>query len=245
MQNEKSYDLAGRKLFIAIPSYDFKVSVKLAGTLIKLGRMVDQHGVEMTLETICGCSVVSRARNLLVGSFLDTDCTNMLFIDSDMTITPEDILRLLAWSSDKNIVAGIASARKKQTTYYSMLDQDADGCLAMDRMGLVRAKRVGTGFMMIQRQVLETLRDKHPEWRYYDASADKHLHSIFDFKSTPEGYIGEDYLLCDRARELGFEVWIDPTIKIGHLGAMEYEGNFGEDILYPMLKPIEENKEAA
>lgn len=245
MQNEKSYDLSGRKLFIAIPAYDFKVSVKLAGTLIKFGRMADQHGIEMTLETICGCSVVSRARNLLVGNFLDTNCDSMLFIDSDMTIAAEDILRLMAWSSEKNIVAGIASARKKQTTYYSTLDQDADGCITMDKMGLVRAKRVGTGFMMIQRQVLETLRDNHPEWKYYDASADKHLHSIFDFKSTSEGYIGEDYLLCDRARELGFEVWIDPTIKIGHLGATEYEGNFGEDILYPMLKPLEENKEAA
>lgn len=245
MQNEKSYDLGGRKLFIAIPSYDFKVSVKLAGTLIKFGRMADQHGIEMTLETICGCSVVSRARNLLVGNFLDTNCDSMLFIDSDMTIAAEDILRLLAWSSEKNIVAGIASARKKQTTYYSTLDQDADGCIAMDHMGLVRAKRVGTGFMMIQRQVLETLRDSHPEWKYYDASADKHLYSLFDFKSTPEGYIGEDYLLCDRAREHGFEVWIDPTIKIGHLGATEYEGNFGEDVLYPMLKPLEENKEAA
>lgn len=199
----------------------------------------------MTLETICGCSVVSRARNLLVGNFLDTNCDSMLFIDSDMTIAAEDILRLLAWSSEKNIVAGIASARKKQTTYYSTLDQDADGCIAMDHMGLVRAKRVGTGFMMIQRQVLETLRDSHPEWKYYDASADKHLYSLFDFKSTPEGYIGEDYLLCDRAREHGFEVWIDPTIKIGHLGATEYEGNFGEDVLYPMLKPLEENKEAA
>jgi hypothetical protein len=245
VQNQQSYDLSGRKLFIAIPSYDFKVSVKLAGALIKFGRMADQHGIEMTLETICGCSVVSRARNLLVGNFLETNCTDMLFIDSDMSINPDDITRLLAWSSTKNIVAGIACARKKQATYYSNLDQDENGCIAMDKMGLVRAKRVGTGFMMIQRQVLETLRDKHPEWRYYDASADKHLYSLFDFKSTPEGYIGEDYLLCDRAREEGFEVWIDPTIKIGHLGATEYEGNYGEDILYPMLKPLEENKEAA
>ena len=94
MQNQQSYDLSGRKLFIAIPSYDFKVSVKLAGALIKFGRMADQHGIEMTLETICGCSVVSRARNLLVGNFLETDCTDMLFIDSDMSIDPEDITRL-------------------------------------------------------------------------------------------------------------------------------------------------------
>jgi hypothetical protein len=47
-------------------------------------------------------------------------------------------------------------------------------------------------------------------------------------------------LFCDRAREIGHEVWIDPTISLGHMGVQEYEGNFGEDILYPMLVPNEQ-----
>ena len=51
------------------------------------------------------------------------------------------------------------------------------------------------------------------------------------------GYIGEDFLFCDRARELGFEVWIDPSITLGHMGVQEYTGNFGNDVLYPMIVP--------
>jgi hypothetical protein len=46
-------------------------------------------------------------------------------------------------------------------------------------------------------------------------------------------------LFCDRAREHGFEVWIDPTIKLGHMGVQEFEGNFGADVLYPMIAPEE------
>jgi hypothetical protein len=60
---------------------------------------------------------------------------------------------------------------------------------------------------------------------------------LFDFMLTDEGYMGEDFLFCDRARELGFEVWIDPSISLGHMGVQEYEGNFGRDVLYPMVVP--------
>ena len=116
----------------------------------------------------------------------------------------------------------------------------------MNPMGLVRAKRVATAFMIIRRDVFETLRDNHPEWQYMDERMqDKPSYSFFDFKSTPEGYVGEDYLFCDRAREHGYEVWIDPTIKLGHVGVTEFEGSFGEDYLYPMLCPLETKKAAA
>jgi hypothetical protein len=235
MQAQASFDLAGRKLFIAIPAYDFKVSVKMIGALIHFSRKAAEHGIGFEIGTISGCSVVSRARNLLVSDFLASECDAMLFIDADMSFNPDDIFRLLAWSQRKNIVGGIGCARKFPPTYYSKMDQDEEGNIVMDAMGLVRAKSIGTGFMMIQRKVVEELVRAHPEWEYYDATADRKLHSLFDFKSTPEGYIGEDYLFCERARNHGFDVWIDPTIKLGHFGVHEFQGDFGNDILYPMI----------
>jgi hypothetical protein len=66
------------------------------------------------------------------------------------------------------------------------------------------------------------------------------LHSFFDFKVTREGYIGEDFLFCDRALEAGFEAWVDPTIKLGHMGIHEFKSDFGNEILYPMFKPVEQ-----
>lgn len=235
MQTEASFDLAGRKLFIAIPAYDFKVSIKMIGALIQFSRQATEHGIGFEIGTISGCSVVSRARNLLVSDFLASDCDSLLFIDADMSINPDDIFRLLAWNQTKGIVGGVGCARKLPATYYSKLHKDEDGNIEMDMMGLVRAESIGTGFMMIQRQLIEELVRSHPEWEYYDATADRKLHSVFDFKSTPEGYIGEDYLFCERARAHGFEVWIDPTIKLGHFGIHEFHGDFGNDILYPMI----------
>lgn len=245
MQNSQGYNLAGRKLFVALPAYDFKVSLKLAVSLARLAQQLPKHGIDMTIGSICGCSVVSRARNLLVRDFLDSDCTELMFIDADINFEPEDVLRLMAWASDpkKGIVGGVPRTRKANKVYIAQLDQDETG-VTMNRMGLVRAKRIATAFMMVRREVFERLVNENPQWNYYDHNTDKQLNAVFDFLVTEEGYMGEDYLFCDRAREIGFEVWIDPTIKLGHMGVQEYEGDFGNDILYPMVNPIQGQKVA-
>jgi hypothetical protein len=239
MQNEKGYDLAGRSVFIALPAYDFKVSLKLAVSLARFAQAAPQHGISIQIGSICGCSVVSRARNLLAQDMLESDCTDLMFIDSDINFEPEDILRLLAWTSDpkKGIVAGVPRTRSTDKVYIATLDYDENEELTMNGMGLVRAKRVATAFMMIRRDVFETLDAAHPEWRYYDERTKRTVPCMFDFMKTDEGYIGEDFLFCDRVREHGFEVWIDPTIKLGHMGVQEYEGRFGSDVLYPMIVP--------
>ena len=246
MNREQSYDLAGSKVFIGLPAYDFKISVKLAISLAEFCVKAQAHGVAVQLANISGCSVVSRVRNSIAKLFLESNCDHLLMVDSDMVINADDIFRLLAFNKTRPIVAGVGCARKKEKVYFSMLDQDEDGNIMMDSMGLVRAKRVGTGFIMIQRTVFETLKEKHPEWKYYDQNHDCDMYAYFDFLlNQEEGYMGEDFVFCERAKQAGFTVWIDPTIKLGHMGVHEFEGNFGEDYLYPRLRPVDAAKEAA
>ena len=247
MQNEKGYTLAGKKLFIGLPAYDFKVTIRLAISLARLAQYAPAHGIEIQIGSVCGCSVVSRARNLLVKDFLESDCTELMFIDADINFEAQDVLRLLAWLSENEkmgIAAGVPAARKMDKTYIATLDHDDGDNVTMNPMGLVRAKHVATAFMMIKREVLEKMVEVHPEWNYWDTRSQRTLSCVFDFKLEPEGYKGEDFLFCDRTRELGYEVWIDPTIKLGHMGVHEFEGDFGNDILYPMINPIQGSKVA-
>lgn len=245
MRNEQGFNLVGRKLFVALPAYDFKVSLKLAVSLARLAQKLPQHGIELSIGSICGCSVVSRARNLLVRDFLDSDCTDLMFIDADINFEADDVLRLMAWASDpkKGIVGGVPRTRKANKVYIAQLDQDDEG-VTMNGMGLVRAKRIATAFMLVRREVFERLVNENPQWNYVDHNTDKLLNAVFDFLVTEEGYMGEDYLFCDRARAIGYEIWIDPTIKLGHMGVQEYEGDFGADVLYPMINPIQGQKVA-
>lgn len=240
MQLEKGFNLAGKKLMIGLPAYDHKVGVKMAISLMKLGQKLMEHGIAIQISSICGCSVVSRARNMIAHEFIKSDCDSLMFIDADMTFEAESVIRLMAWNQDRAIVAGAYEARKEGKVYILSLDggngvHGPQGKVTMDEVGLVKAYRVATGFMMIQRRVFEVLREAHPEWKHKDTNTDEQLYSYFDFKCTPEGYIGEDFLFCDRAREQGLDIWLDPTIKLGHMGIHEFKSDFGNDVLYPSM----------
>lgn len=237
-RNERTYDLKGQHIFIGLPAYDYKLNIRTAVSLARFAQEAPKHGIHVTIANISGCSIVAKARNLLVEEFLRSDATHLMFIDSDIQFDPNDIIRLLAWGLTKGIVGGVPRTRRPEDKVYIAVLDEINGengrQLTMDDMGLVRAKRFATAFMMIQRKVFTDMVEAHPEWKYRDVRYEKDFYCVFDFKLTPDGYVGEDFLFCDRARELGHEVWIDPTIKLNHVGVIELEGDFGADVLYPM-----------
>ena len=230
----KSYDLKGRKLYVAVPTYDHRILIKAAISLSKLCLQAERLGVAVSINHISGCSLISSARNMLVDEFLSHDFTDLLFLDSDIAFEPRDILKLLAAATEHDVVAGVPRMRNPDKRYLCVFQHAEDGSLMPNEFGLFRATRASTSLMMIPRHVLETLRDAHPEWKYHDRISDKDIYAFFDTKVTPGGFIGEDYLFCDRVREHGMKVWVDPAIKLGHVGTMEFEGDLKQDLIDSM-----------
>ena len=234
--SEKRFSLTGRKLMIAIPAYDGKLNISAAFQLPQLALVAQKHGFQIHLAHLSGCSIITRARNSLVNQFLESDCTEMLFVDADINFTQQDVLRIMALGSDKDILAGAYPRRAKDQMFFADLYYNEHGGIELTEEGLLRVNRIGTGFMFIRRHVLESLKEAHPEWKYWVDVEKKHHYSFFDFAVTEEGYMGEDYLFCDRARALGFTVYVDPEVNLGHFGSTEFTGHFGEQVLKPMIE---------
>ena len=239
MAEAKQAVLAGRKLFIAIPAYDGKINIKRAYNIAALMPKALQFGVSVNMGDVSGCSIITMARNQLVHEFLKSDCTELLFIDSDVIATPDDILRLMAQSGDKDITAGMYPRRSKDRNFFADLYFNKDKDFEFEG-SLMRLERVGTGFMLIQRHVLETMVAAHPEWAY-DFKGEQ-VCSVFDFKIKDGHYLGEDYLFCDRAREHGFKIYADVDISLPHVGTETYENNFREEVVIPLLEMVRQSK---
>ena len=67
---------------------------------------------------------------------------------------------------------------------------------------------VGAGVMLIDMKVFDKIRAPY-----------------FAFTTDKNGQVvnGEDGTFCDKAKKVGFDIWCDPTIEIGHLGEYEYK----------------------
>ena len=234
--SEKSFSLAGRKLMIAIPCYDGKLNIKTAFALAALVPKADKMGVQVHLAHLSGCSIITKARNKLVRNFMDSDCTDLLFVDADVIITPEDVVRLLALSTGRDIVAGTYPRRSQDAKFFLDFYLNGNNALEFDENGLMRVESAPTGFMMIGRHVIQHMIDKHPEWKYMGDGDGQDEYAVFDFAVIDGQYIGEDYLFCRRAREEGFTVFLDPMISLPHIGTQEFSRNFNEDVLKPVLE---------
>ena len=239
MAEAKQTVLAGRKLFIGIPAYDGKINIKLAYNIAALMPKALQFGVSVKLGDVSGCSIITMARNQLVHEFLKSDATELLFIDSDVIATADDVLRLMAQSGGKDITAGAYPRRSKDKNFFADLYFDENQDLEFDG-SLMRLERVGTGFMLIQRHVIEAMVAAHPEW-FYDFKGEQ-VCGVFDFQNKDGRYLGEDYLFCDRAREHGFKIHIDVDISLPHVGTEAFENNFREEVVLPLLDMIRQSK---
>ena len=239
MAEKKQVSLEGRKLFIGIPTYDGKLSIKLAYSLAQLMPAAMRLGISVRLGHVSGCSIITMARNRLVDEFLKTDCTDLLFIDSDVIAQTEDVLRLLAQSGDKDVTAGNYPRRAKDKKFFMDLYFDEKGDLEFDG-SMMRINRVGTGFMLIRRHVVETIAAKSERYLSNDGSGE--IASVFDFKIEDGNFVGEDYSFCDKARAEGFKIWTDVEISLPHMGTEEFTSDFQNDVMGPLMENIRQSK---
>jgi hypothetical protein len=94
------------KLFILSPCYGNMCHVNYMVSLISSLDTLKNYGIHTRVEFCRNDSLISRARNNLIArAMADPNCTHMLFIDSDITWTPTDILKLII--ADKPLCGGI------------------------------------------------------------------------------------------------------------------------------------------
>ena len=239
MADTKRVSLEGRKVFIAIPTYDGKLSIKLAYSLAALMPAAMRHGISIRLGHVSGCSIITMARNRLVDEFLKTDCTELFFIDADVIAQPDDILRLLAQSGDKDVTVGNYPRRAKDKKFFMDLHFDEQGELEFEG-SLMRINRAGTGFMLIRRHVIETIAAKSEKYLSNDGVGE--VASVFDFKIEDGNFVGEDYSFCDKARAEGFKVWTDVEISLPHMGTEEFTSDFHGEVMQPLLDNLRKAK---
>ncbi len=164
-------NMVAKKIFIALPIYGGAHGVFFQS----LVRFIQKPGINYELAFLCGDSLVSRARNNLVARFLKSDCTHLLFLDSDLEFAPDQITRLVNHGAE--IVCGLYPKKQKELGWVINI---FDGVNKGDSQGLLPVKCAGTGAMLIKRSVFEKMQDAYPQLKY-DGDAGEEGHSKWDF----------------------------------------------------------------
>ena len=136
------------------------------------------------------------------------NCTHILFVDDDMVFPPDTFEKLLATGKE---IVGVASNSRVLPLTTTVAVQDENGkFIPHDKIAfpklpteLFKCYAVGMGVCLIDMKVFEKIEKP-----------------FFHFETHESGkvLVGEDAWFCRQAKKVGYEIWCEPSIKIGHIG---------------------------
>jgi len=192
------------KVCVGIPTSE-ETKFKFTLSLAKLCAYRSDRYLLTDLVYGQGC-YVHENRNKIVNRFKDADW--LLQLDTDIvfeTTLIDDLLRL-AEDTNSKIVAGwymnivqnkyVPLVYKKKDNDYVFILPQGDKPISVDI--------VGTGCLMVHKEVFEKIKKNTASpWFYFDELNNK--------------VVGEDFVFCQNARKAGYDIFIDPKLRVKHL----------------------------
>lgn len=183
------------RTLIAVPALDY-IPTKFVECLAALLQRLYKDGVSVDVKFITG-TLVYAARDKLAIHAIQNGYSHVLWLDADM-VYDDEILYDLQFSH-KDFVSGIA--RSRRAPYVSCLFSDLSRIQRVDDYPTDTFRVAGCGFacVLIKTDILRAVRDK------------------FGTCFLPTADLGEDLAFCSRASQLGYTIWAEPAVKIGHI----------------------------
>lgn len=186
--NVEFAELRKRKIFLATPMYGGNCAGMFAKSVSDLAVLCTKYGVGIQEFFLFNESLITRARNYCVDEFLRSDCTHLMFIDSDIGFDPNDVITLLALQDDASEYDVLCGPYPKKCISWEKIIQgvnkgfgDKDPAELEQLVGdfvfnpvvkegqthislgePAEVLEAGTGFMMIRKEVFAKYAESYP-----------------------------------------------------------------------------------
>ena len=167
---------------------------------------------DIDLFTSAGTLIFDQ-RNSLVKTALEIKADYLLFVDADMRF-PKDTLKILM-AHDKDIIGVNATTRSepvKPTAKNFIVNEDQSvdwlPIYSNVRSGIEKADGIGCGVMLVKTKVFKEMEEPY---FYFEQLGNNKI-------------LGEDIYFCIKAKDEGFDTWVDHDLSKGirHIGQYVY-----------------------
>lgn len=163
---------------------------------------------------------INRSRSIMASRWwAETADDVFLMLDDDIVFQPEDAEKIVTECRNGHDI--ICAAYPVRDGGHVAIRGYGKGFEFGPNYPPVEIRYAATGFIAVHRRVLDAMIQTLPlchgnqPWAFWP---------LFDFKTIEDeasgghNYLSEDWNFCDMAMKLGFKVWLDPSIRLKHLG---------------------------
>ena len=209
-------------VMIGLPCGGGSISEKTTVGLFNLAKVFVRNNIPHGLLTLSNSSLIGHARSRIANFFFNnTEFEYLFFLDNDIGFDANDVLKLL--QHQVHIVSAVYPMKVLPPRYSVNISQPEK------RKGnLIKIDGNGMGFVFIHRRVFAdiarmypglkyTPSDHHSEEPHSEGEMNNSYHYFAELKSQG-GFMSEDKAFFHRATEVGYDIWLDPNIKLNHSG---------------------------
>jgi hypothetical protein len=247
------------RLLAAVPTHSQTIVVEAAQALIAAQEVVLRRSGSFRLHFESGATI-SLVRNAIVSEFLASDADLLLMLDADQAIDAATLERMI--DLNKPMVGCMYPSRRfdwarldlnslmaprelvcRATPFVGHLLTDQHGNLHVIE-GFARATHVGTGILLLRREVFESLMLAFPELKHRGFGEDAYPQystgprwGFFNPIDNEDGVpLSEDISFCRRWITSGGEIWADVGSTTVHVGRQPFSGSFLEKLDFVIPK---------
>jgi sulfotransferase family protein len=169
-----------------------------------------------------GYKQIDLARCQMASDALASGCEETFWIDADTGFHPDMVERVR--SHDEPIVCGIYPKKSKRELAIHAMAGMPDIVFGQGG-GLIEILYAPTGFLLVRRSVYEKIKQQLnlPVCR---ADTGRMLVPYYSPLVRPDGdgwwYLADDFAFCERARQCGYKIMADTTVRLFHIGNYHY-----------------------
>lgn len=207
-------------VLIGTPAYGGNVHTDFVHSLLGIEAARDNGFLEYSVMTITNESLITRARNSIISTFLDNlNFTHLFYVDADLGFPKETLPYLLRANKD---VIGVPVPLKGYDDQGYPVFNVGQILSDPDEDGIVEVEHVGNALFMLSRKAAKTLCDNSD--KYVPSSLTRGQkqkgtqYDVFQVGVKNGIYLSEDYFVCARLRELGYKIHLQTGIPVKHNG---------------------------
>ncbi len=174
------------------------------------------------VDRVGGYAAIDQGRNQMATDALRNGYVETLWIDADIGFHPDAVERLRSHALP--IVAGVYAQKAKRSLSCYVMPGTASMTFGKSG-GLVELMYAATGFLLVRREAYLKIQDHH-HLPVCNEQFGRPMIPFFQPMVCPtengHWYLAEDYAFSQRARDAGFRIFADTTIRLSHLGTYGY-----------------------
>lgn len=200
------------KIFIGTPCFECKVNAYYVKTLLEFSK----NNIDFE-PFFLHDSLITRSRNELITQFYENKdkFTHLLWLDADVSIPVSGLQKLL----EENVDIIAAPVPIKDLNQES--PQSIRKIYEEVKPYLYKVEAAATGcFLMSKKSVIDLV--ESCSYYFDNDCSTKKIYNVFETRVRDNELMSEDWDICYKLRDLGYEIYADSSFSVSHFGFYNY-----------------------